>query len=196
MWIEQSRIEGDNVVLEPLNLGHVPELIEAVKDGEHWKLWFANVPSPEKMEQYVVDAIAQMVLGNIAYAVRVKATNQVVGTTRYYGVDRPNRRALIGYTWYSNSARGTLINKECKYLLLRQLFEHYEAIAVEFRTHIGNTVSRKAIEGLGANLDGILRNHQILKDGSIRNTVVYSIIDSEWPEVKQDFLKKLSQQEP
>ncbi|PQJ63505.1 GNAT family N-acetyltransferase [Vibrio chagasii] len=196
MWIEQSRIEGDNVVLEPLNLGHVPELIEAVKDGEHWKLWFANVPSPEKMEQYVVDAIAQMVLGNIAYAVRVKATNQVVGTTRYYGVDRPNRRALIGYTWYSNSARGTLINKECKYLLLRQLFEHYEAIAVEFRTHIGNTVSRKAIEGLGANLDGILRNHQILKDGSIRDTVVYSIIDSEWPEVKQDFLKKLSQQEP
>ena len=104
MWIEQSRIEGDNVVLEPLNLGHVPELIEAVKDGEHWKLWFANVPSPEKMEQYVVDAIAQMVLGNIAYAVRVKATNQVVGTTRYYGVDRPNRRALIGYTWYANSA--------------------------------------------------------------------------------------------
>tara|TARA_Y100000588_G_scaffold389164_1_gene491255 strand:+ start:547 stop:1137 length:591 start_codon:yes stop_codon:yes gene_type:complete len=196
MWIEQSRIEGDNVVLEPLNLGHVPELIEAVKDGEHWKLWFANVPSPEKMEQYVVDAIAQMVLGNIAYAVRVKANNQVVGTTRYYGVDRPNRRALIGYTWYSNSARGTLINKECKYLLLRQLFEHYEAIAVEFRTHIGNTVSRKAIEGLGANLDGILRNHQILKDGSIRDTVVYSIIDSEWPEVKQDFLKKLSQQEP
>tara|TARA_Y100001956_G_scaffold54610_1_gene53557 strand:+ start:158 stop:748 length:591 start_codon:yes stop_codon:yes gene_type:complete len=196
MWIEQSRIEGDNVVLEPLNLGHVPELIEAVKDGEHWKLWFANVPSPKKMEQYVVDAIAQMVLGNIAYAVRVKATNQVVGTTRYYGVDRPNRRALIGYTWYSNSARGTLINKECKYLLLRQLFEHYEAIAVEFRTHIGNTVSRKAIEGLGANLDGILRNHQILKDGSIRDTVVYSIIDSEWPEVKQDFLKKLSQQEP
>lgn len=196
MWIEQSRIEGDNVVLEPLNLGHVPELIEAVKDGEHWKLWFANVPSPEKMEQYVVDAIAQMVLGNIAYAVRAKATNQVVGTTRYYGVDRPNRRALIGYTWYSNSARGTLTNKECKYLLLRQLFEHYEAIAVEFRTHIGNTVSRKAIEGLGANLDGILRNHQILKDGSIRDTVVYSIIDSEWPEVKQDFLKKLSQQEP
>ena len=195
MWIEQSRIEGDNVVLEPLNLGHVPELIEAVKDGEHWKLWFANVPSPEKMEQYVVDAIAQMVLGNIAYAVRVKATNQVVGTTRYYGVDRPNRRALIGYTWYSNSARGTLINKECKYLLLRQLFEHYEAIAVEFRTHIGNTVSRKAIEGLGANLDGILRNHQILKDGSVRDTVVYSIIESEWPEVKQGFMKKFSQKE-
>ncbi|MBO7911389.1 MULTISPECIES: GNAT family N-acetyltransferase [Vibrio] len=196
MWIEQSLIEGEHVALEPLTMGHVSELIEAVKDGEHWKLWFANVPSPEKMEQYVVDAIAQMHLGNIAYAVRAKTTNQVVGTTRYYGVDRPNRRALIGYTWYSNVARGTLINKECKYLLLKQIFERYEAIAVEFRTHIGNAVSRRAIEGLGANLDGILRNHQILKDGSVRDTVVYSIIDSEWPEVKQGFLKKLSQQEP
>lgn len=103
---------------------------------------------------------------------------------------------MIGYTWYSNVARGTLINKECKYLLLKQIFERYEAIAVEFRTHIGNAVSRRAIEGLGANLDGILRNHQILKDGSVRDTVVYSIIDSEWPEVKQGFLKKLSQQEP
>ena len=193
MWIEQSLIEGEHVALEPLTIGHVSELIEAVKDGEHWKLWFANVPSPEKMEQYVVDAIAQMHLGNIAYAVRAKTTNQVVGTTRYYGVDRPNRRALIGYTWYSNVARGTLINKECKYLLLKQIFERYEAIAVEFRTHIGNAVSRRAIEGLGASLDGILRNHQILKDGSVRDTVVYSVIDSEWPEVKQGFLKILSQ---
>ncbi|MDH5931897.1 GNAT family N-acetyltransferase [Vibrio splendidus] len=193
MWIEQSLIEGEHVDLEPLTIGRVSELIEAVKDGEHWKLWFANVPSPEKMERYVSDAIAQMDLGNVAYAVRVKSTNQVVGTTRYYGVDGPNRRALIGYTWYSNVARGTLINKECKYLLLKQLFERYEAIAVEFRTHVGNTISRRAIEGLGASIDGILRNHQILKDGSVRDTVVYSIIDSEWPEVKQGFLKKLSQ---
>lgn len=193
MWIEQSLIEGEHVDLEPLTIGHVSELIEAVKDGEHWKLWFANVPSPEKMERYVSDATAQMHLGNVAYAVRVKSTNQVVGTPRYYGVDGPNRRALIGYTWYSNVARGTLINKECKYLLLKQLFERYEAIAVEFRTHVGNTISRRAIEGLGASLDGILRNHQILKDGSVRDTVVYSIIDSEWPEVKQGFLKKFSQ---
>ncbi|MFS1890423.1 GNAT family N-acetyltransferase [Vibrio lentus] len=98
MWIEQSLIEGEHVDLEPLTMGHVSELIEAVKDGEHWKLWFANVPSPEKMERYVSDAIAQMHLGNVAYVVRVKSTNQVVGTTRYYGVDGPNRRALIGYT--------------------------------------------------------------------------------------------------
>ncbi len=97
MWIENSLIEGKYVVLEPLSLEHVSSLIEAVKDGEHWKLWFANVPSPEIMHQYVKDAIAQMAQGNIAYAVRVKATNQIVGTTRYYNVDELNRRALIGY---------------------------------------------------------------------------------------------------
>lgn len=192
MWIKKNLIEGQYVVLEPLTAEHVPALIEAVKDGEHWKLWFANVPSPEKMQQYVNDAIAQMFLGDIAYAVRAKSTNQIVGTTRYYGVDGLNRRALIGYTWYSNAARGTLVNTECKYLLLKQLFDRFEAIAVEFRTHIGNTVSRRAIERLGANQDGILRNHQILKDGSVRDTVVYSIIDSEWPEIKQKLLKKLS----
>ncbi|NAZ94498.1 GNAT family N-acetyltransferase [Vibrio toranzoniae] len=192
MWIEKSLIEGQYVALEPLTLDHVPALIEAVKDGEHWKLWFANVPSPEKMHRYVSDAITQMLLGNIAYAVRDRMTNKIVGSTRYYGVDDSNKRALIGYTWYANSARGTLINTECKYLLLKQLFERYEAIAVEFRTHVGNTASRKAIERLGANQDGILRNHQILKDGSVRDTVVYSIIDSEWSEIKQGLLKKLS----
>lgn len=192
MWIKKNLIEGQYVALEPLTAEHVPALIEAVKDGEHWKLWFANVPSPEKMQKYVSDAIAQMFLGDIAYAVRAKSTNQIVGTTRYYGVDGLNRRALIGYTWYSNAARGTLVNTECKYLLLKQLFDRFEAIAVEFRTHIGNTVSRRAIERLGANQDGILRNHQILKDGSVRDTVVYSIIDSEWPEIKQKLLKKLS----
>lgn len=192
MWIEKNLIEGQYVVLEPLALDHVPALIEAVKDGEHWKLWFANVPCPDKMHQYVSDAINQMLLGNIAYAVKDKLTNQIVGSTRYYGVDELNRRALIGYTWYANAARGTLVNTECKYLLLEQLFEKYEAIAVEFRTHVGNIVSRKAIERLGANQDGILRNHQILKDGSIRDTVVYSIINSEWPGIKQGLLKKLS----
>ncbi len=192
MWIEKNLIEGQYVVLEPLALDHVPALIEAVKDGERWKLWFANVPCPDKMHQYVSDAINQMLLGNIAYAVKDKLTNQIVGSTRYYGVDELNRRALIGYTWYANKARGTLVNTECKYLLLEQLFEKYEAIAAEFRTHIGNTASRKAIERLGANQDGILRNHQILKDGSIRDTAVYSIIGSEWPEIKQGLLKKLS----
>ena len=192
LWIEKSLIEGKYVVLEPLTLEHVPSLIEAVKDGEHWKLWFANVPNPDTMHQYVNDAIKQMLLGNIAYAVRVKATNQIVGTTRFYNVDEPNRRALIGYTWYSNAVRGTKVNTECKYLLIKQLFEKYSAIAVEFRTHLHNTASRRAIERIGAQQDGILRNHIILNSGTVRDTVVYSIIDTEWPDTKQGLLNKLS----
>ncbi|MFY8349835.1 GNAT family N-acetyltransferase [Pseudoalteromonas sp. SSM20] len=191
MWIKKQIIEGQHVVLEPLSQAHLGKLINAVKDGEHWKLWFANVPTPDSMEQYVAAAISQMEKGNIAYAVRHKKTNQIVGTTRYYDVDCKNKRALIGYTWYANSVRRTAVNTECKYLLLEQLFEQCEAIAVEFRTHIKNDASRAAIERLGAKQDGILRNHQILNDGSIRDTVVYSIINREWLTVKEQLLTKL-----
>ncbi|KPV97692.1 hypothetical protein AN214_00658 [Pseudoalteromonas sp. P1-9] len=191
MWIKKQVIEGQHVVLEPLCLTHVEALIEAVNDGEQWKLWFANVPTPESMEQYVAAAISQMEKGNIAYAVRHKESNQIVGTTRYYAVDSKNKRTLIGYTWYANSVRRTAVNTECKYLLLKQLFEQTKAIAVEFHTHVKNDASRAAIERLGAKQDGILRNHQILKDGTIRDTVVYSIIDSEWSTVREKLLTKL-----
>lgn len=192
MWLEEKTVEGEFVTLEPLQLTHVPDLTEAVKDGELWTLWYANVPRPEQMHQYVVDAMEATQASNIAYAVRVKSTNQIVGTTRYYNVDNSNRRAMIGYTWYANVARRTPVNTECKLLLLQQLFESFDAIAVEFRTHFHNETSRRAIERLGAKQDGILRNHQITKDGSIRDTVVYSIINSEWPSVKQGLLSKLS----
>lgn len=192
MWLEEKTVEGEFVTLEPLQLTHVPDLTEAVKDGELWTLWYANVPRPEQMHQYVVDAMEATQASNIAYAVRVKSTNQIVGTTRYYNVDNSNRRAMIGYTWYANAARRTPVNTECKLLLLQQLFESFDAIAVEFRTHFHNETSRRAIERLGARQDGILRNHQITKDGSIRDTVVYSIINSEWPSVKQGLLSKLS----
>lgn len=192
MWIEEKRIEGEFVVLEPLRETHVSDLIEAVKDGEHWKLWFANVPEPSQMQQYVLDAIEGCKAGNVAYAVRVKASGKIVGTTRYYSVDQANRRAMIGYTWYSDSARRTPVNTECKLLLLQQLFESYQAIAVELRTHVQNSASRNAIERLGARQDGILRSHQILKDGSLRDTVVYSIVAAEWPAVKQNLQNKLS----
>ncbi|WP_105171139.1 GNAT family N-acetyltransferase [Pseudoalteromonas sp. T1lg24] len=191
MWIKKQVIEGQHVILEPLCLAHTEALSTAVNDGEHWRLWFANVPTPDSMDQYIAEAISQMEKGNIAYAVRHKATNQIVGTTRYYGVDRENKRALIGYTWYANSVRRTAVNTECKYLLLKQLFEQSKAIAVEFRTHVKNDASRTAIERLGAKQDGILRNHQILKDGSIRDTAVYSILNTEWPNVKEQLLAKL-----
>ena len=192
MWINEEKLEGDFLLLEPLRMEHVPDLEAAVKDGESWKLWFANVPRPEDMEKYVADAMVASKAGDIAFAVRSKSTNQVIGTTRYYNVDEKNKRAMIGYTWYSSSARRTPINTECKLLLLKKLFESHGAIAVEFRTHYFNQQSRAAIERLGAQQDGILRHHQIMNDGSIRDTVVYSIITAEWPAVKSNLLSKLS----
>ncbi|WP_440056968.1 GNAT family N-acetyltransferase (plasmid) [Pseudoalteromonas sp. T1lg65] len=192
MLIKKQKLEGTYVVLEPLEECHIEPLKDAVLDGEAWKLWFANVPSTEEMAGYVSHAIAEMEHGNIAYAVRSKSTGNVVGTTRYYHVDHANRRAMVGYTWYADSAKRTPINTECKLLLLSNLFEQSQAIAVEFRTHFFNHASRNAIERLGAKLDGILRNHQIMKDGSYRDTVVYSIIASEWPAAKSNLLSKLA----
>lgn len=191
MWIEEKTIEGEFVTLEPLTTAHVADLIEAVKDGKHWNIWFANVPHPDQMQQYVTDATEASKQGNIAYAVRAKSNHQIVGTTRYYNVDKANRRAMIGYTWYADAVRRTAVNTECKLLLLQQLFEPCEAIAVEFRTHVDNRASRNAIERLGAKQDGILRSHQILKDGSLRDTAVYSIIAQEWPQVKRTLQEKL-----
>ena len=193
MWINEETLKGNFVTLEPLRLEHITELKVAVQDGESWKLWYANVPRPDEMSDYVEDAISAARAGDIAYAVRSNVTQKIIGTTRYYNVDAKNKRALIGYTWYSSSARRTPINTECKLLLLAKLFESHDAIAVEFRTHYFNQPSRAAIERLGAKQDGILRQHQIMKDGSIRDTVVYSIIAAEWPAVKSNLLSKLSE---
>ncbi|MGM8936158.1 GNAT family N-acetyltransferase [Pseudomonas neustonica] len=191
MLINQATLEGQFVVLEPLTEQHIKPLEKAVADGDSPKLWFASVPTAEQMADYVHKAIADMAQGNIAYAVRSKASGEVVGTTRYYNVDQANRRAMIGFTWYANAAKRTPINTESKLLLLTTLFEQAQAIAVEFRTHYFNQASRAAIERLGAKQDGILRNHQIMPDGSYRDTVVYSIIASEWPAVKSNLLSKL-----
>ena len=137
-------------------------------------------------------AIENSKKGDIAYAVRLKDTHRVVGTTRFYNVDDANRRPMLGYTWYAKSACKTNVNTESKLLLLQYAFEQKAALAVEFRTHYFNQVSRAAIERLGAMQDGILRSHQIMRDGSIRDTVVYSILRHEWPAVKNNLLSKLS----
>lgn len=192
MWLTKQIITGDIVELLPLNERHVEPLEAAVKDGESWKLWYANVPKPEQMTEYVTKAVTKMDSGDLAFAVKQKSTGNIVGTTRYYQVDQTNKRALIGYTWYADAVRRTAVNTETKLLLLTYLFEQHEAIAVEFRTHFFNAASRKAIERLGAKQDGILRNHQIMPDGSFRDTVVYSIIASEWPAVKRNLQSKLS----
>ncbi|MDP4487678.1 GNAT family protein [Pseudoalteromonas piscicida] len=191
MWPTDKPLIGQHVTLEPLSTTHINALQQAVKDGESWKLWYANVPTPDDMERYVNTAISQASEGNLAYAVRLNSSNEIVGTTRYYNADIANHRTMLGYTWYSDKVRRTAVNTECKFLLLQQLFEDFDAIAVEFRTHFFNHASRNAIERLGAKLDGILRSHQIGRNGELRDTVVYSIIASEWPTVKQHLLSKL-----
>ncbi|PTQ83128.1 RimJ/RimL family protein N-acetyltransferase [Nitrosospira multiformis] len=191
-WLECIVLKGEIVTLEPLAPDHIEPLRYAVRDGEFWKLWYANVPSPGQMENYVITAIENAEKGNIAFAVRLNATDGIVGTTRFYNVDETNRRPMLGYTWYAKSVCKTGVNTESKLLLLQHVFEKKKAIAVEFRTHFFNQVSRTAIERLGAKQDGILRNHQIMRDGSIRDTVVYSILQHEWPSVKNNLLDKLS----
>lgn len=191
-WLENIELCGAIVTLEPLNMSHVEPLKAAVMDGEFWKLRFANVPSPDQMENYVIDAIRGARKGNTAFAVRLNETKNIVGTTRFYNVDELNKRPMLGYTWYAKSVCRTGVNSESKFLLLQYVFEKKEAIAVEFRTHSFNEVSKDAIERLGAKQDGILRNHQIMADGSIRDTVVYSILQEEWPIVKSNLLSKLS----
>ena len=185
-------LEGAYVALEPLMHFHVDALQSAVRDGELWQLWYASVPSPDEMVRYVDTAIKASINGDMAFAVRNLKNQQIVGTTRFYNVESAHKRGLIGYTWYAKSAQGTAINTEAKYLLMQYWFEVKQANAVEFRTHFFNEASRRAIERLGAKQDGILRSHQILKDGSIRDTVVYSIIASEWPAVKNNLQAKLA----
>lgn len=191
MWIKDDILEGEAVILEPLTLEHIDDLIKVSKDGEAWKLWYTTVPTPEEVEGYVKRALKNKGKGDFAYVVRSKFNHQIIGTTRYYNVDPRNKRVTIGFTWYGSSVRRTPVNTECKWLLLHNIFETYHAIAVEFRTHYFNQDSRKAIERLGAKKDGVLRSHKIMPDGSLRDTVVYSIIASEWPAVKCNLLNKM-----
>jgi RimJ/RimL family protein N-acetyltransferase len=173
-------------VLEPLSQRRHDELIEAVCDGELWKLWYTTVPEPGHMRAEIDRRLALQDAGSMLPFVIVDAlTNRAIGMTTYMNIDATHRRVEIGSTWYRHSAQRTAVNTQCKLLLLQHAFETLDCIAVEFRTHFFNHASRRAIERLGAKLDGVLRNHQRLRDGSLRDTCVYSIIRGEWPTVKQ-----------
>ena len=192
-WIEPVTLTGTNVILEPLSLEHKDGLIEAVKDGELWKLWYTTIPTPEKVEDYIQKALEMREnLGAMPFIVRERKSNKIIGCTRYFNVDEDNNRLEIGYTWYSESYQRTSTNTECKYLLLTHAFDKLDAIAVEFRTHWHNHKSRAAIARLGAKQDGVLRNHTKSADGVYRDTVVFSIINLEWPTVKQSLEFKLN----
>jgi RimJ/RimL family protein N-acetyltransferase len=185
-FIEPATLKGDHATLEPLELGHEAALQAAAADGELWRLWYTSVAPPDQIGDYIARALDMRErLGAMPFAVRQNATGEIVGCTRYFNVDAANRRLEIGHTWYSKRAQRTAINTECKLLLLTHAFEVLRCIAVEFRTHWFNHASRVAIERLGAKQDGVLRNHQLLPDGSKRDTVVFSIIDGEWPAVRR-----------
>ncbi len=183
-FIEPVTLKGDHATLEPLGAEHEAALRNAAADGELWRLWYTSVAPPDQIGDYIARALDMRErLGAMPFAVRQNATGDVVGCTRYFNVDAANRRLEIGHTWYSKRVQRTAINTECKLLLLTHAFEVLRCIAVEFRTHWFNHASRVAIERLGAKQDGVLRNHQLLPDGSKRDTVVFSIIDGEWPAV-------------
>ena len=184
-WPEPVKLHGAHASLVPLSRDHTADLDEALRDGELWRLWYTFVPPPEKLAAFIDKRLADQAKGMLtAFAVIDKASGRAVGTTNYLNVEPEHRRVEIGGTWYRRSVQRTPINTECKLMLLGHAFEALDCIAVEFRTHFFNHQSRRGIERLGAKLDGILRNHQIAPNGSLRDTVVYSIIASEWPAVK------------
>jgi RimJ/RimL family protein N-acetyltransferase len=185
-FVTPVTLKGRYATLEPLAPEHGEDLSRATADGRLWQLWYTSVPAPDAVEAYI-DAALRMRedLGAMPFAVRDNANDEIVGCTRYFNVDATNRRLEIGHTWYATRAQRTAINTECKLLLLTHAFEKLKCIAVEFRTHWFNRASREAIARLGAKQDGILRNHQIAVDGSFRDTVVFSIIEGEWPAVKR-----------
>jgi RimJ/RimL family protein N-acetyltransferase len=185
-FIEPVTLRGEHATLEPLAREHVPALAEAVRDGELYRLWYTGVAAPERMEEYVATALEwRESLGAMPFVVRQSSTGDIVGCTRYFAVDPVNRRVEIGHTWYAKRVQRTPVNTECKLMLLTHAFETLRCIAVEFRTHWFNHASRAAIARLGAKQDGVLRNHAVTADGVKRDTVVFSIIDSEWPAVRQ-----------
>ncbi len=191
-WLEPLELEGNLVKLVPLRETHKPDILAAASDGNLWELWYTSVPSRETLDTYVEFALMEAEKGRaLPFAIVEKATNDIVGSTRFCSVDAPNRRVEIGYTWYSKRVQRTGINTECKYLLLQHAFEVRDAIAVEFKTNFFNFPSRNAILRLGAKQDGIIRNHRIDKQGNIRDTVIFSILNSEWPTVKTSLEYKM-----
>ena len=181
-------LSGQYVMLVPLTTEHCDDLVKAVQDGELWNHWYTPIPRPEGMAAEIARRLDLQTKGGMcAFAVIDPATNQAVGMTTYMNIDAANRRVEIGATWYRQSVQRSPLNTEAKRLLLTHAFEQLNCIAVEFRTHFFNQQSRRAIERLGAKLDGVLRSHQInphpLAVGALRDTCVYSIIASEWPNV-------------
>ena len=188
-WPDAATLTGATVRLEPLSQAHCADLVEAVREGELWRLWYTSIPAPEAMQGEIERRMSLQRAGSmLPFATIGLGANRAVGMTTYMNIDPVQRRVEIGSTWTGKSAQRSGVNTESKLLLLRHAFDELGCIAVEFRTHFFNQQSRRAIERLGAKLDGILRSHMRLADGSLRDTCVYSIIASEWPAVRSNLI--------
>ena len=183
-WLEPVTLRGEHARLEPLSQDQCDGLTEAVRDGELWKLWYTFIPKAEDMKKEIDRRLGLQAAGSMLPFTVFDADGKIAGMSTYMNVDTPNRRVEIGSTWYAKRVQRSALNTQCKLLLLAHAFEKLDCIAVEFRTHFFNQQSRRGIERLGAKQDGILRSHQIAPNGTLRDTVVYSIIASEWPTVK------------
>ena len=184
-WPQPVTLQGTLATLEPLAQSHHDDLLEATRDGELWNLWYTTVPTPEKMQEEIERRLKLQAQGSmLPFTVIDNASRKAVGMTTYMNIDATNKRVEIGSTWYRKSVQRTGINTQCKILLLTHAFETLGCIAVEFRTSFFNHQSRGGIERLGAKLDGILRNHVRMPNGTLRDSCVYSIIAGEWPAVK------------
>jgi len=191
-FVEPVELTGQQwVKLEPLSRQHLPEIAAAAADGELGRLWFTHAPKAGIAEQWLeMRLAAQKPDEGLTFVVR-SLDGRLLGSSSYLNVDAANRRLEIGNTWYVSSARRSGVNSETKLLMLGHAFDELSCVAVEFRTHFFNSTSRAAIERLGAKLDGVLRSHQVLPDGSRRDTVVYSILDIEWPAVRNNLRYRL-----
>jgi len=186
-------LTGQHAALVPLSHSHHDDLVEALKDGELWDLWYTSIPAPGALQAEIDRRLELQRLGSmLPFAVIEGSTGRAVGMTTYLNIDAQNRRVEIGATWYRKRVQRTALNTECKLLLLTHAFELLRCIAVEFRTHYFNRQSRAGIERLGARLDGVLRQHQLGRNGTLRDTCVYSILDREWPAVKLNLTHQLS----
>lgn len=193
MEISPLTLAGQHVRLEPLSTAHEEPLLAAAGDGELWNSTVTVVPSRDNVTEYIQEALQGLARGSeLPFVIIHKSSGEVVGTTRFYEIRPQDRGAAIGYTWVSKGAQRTPVNTEAKLLLLTHAFEHWRTVRVEFITDVLNQQSRAAILRLGAKEEGILRNHLIMPNGRIRDSVCFSIIAAEWPEVKARLKAKLS----
>ena len=189
-------LDGYGVRLEPLTLAHQEGLAAAATDGQLWELWFTSVPSPEQTGAYIADALEGARAGHmLPWAVRELTTGAIVGSTRYHDIVAQIHRVEIGYTWYAATWQRTHVNTACKSLLLAHAFDVVGCQVVGLRTDNFNFASQRAIAALGAQKDGVLRHHQARRDGTVRDTVMYSILAAEWPDVKRHLTSRLARHE-